>query len=277
MVIFNKPLNRRNLMKYPIFAAAFIVAASFVDQASAVDITFSDPHDDKSFSGVNLGANGPENNTVQYNAVANQSWDLEQFDLTGSNLAITGGFNYLTGVGTGSSAIFPMGDIFVYLGNEAPYSVPSAGDHDGPWTGRDDWNYVIHFDRGNDLNIQNSVSGVGYSILAKANQTINYTGGPSALNTGLPWYVTDASVPSSYAVFSSSLDGEGTHYTIGGINISSILDDGQPFYLHATMRCGNDVLWGYSEGTSRVPDGGVSLGLFGIGVSAIGLLRRRIA
>lgn len=77
--------------------------------------------------------------TFQAYAVSNQTWDLEQFDLSGPSLAVIGGFNYLTGVGTGSSAVFPMGDIFVYLGSEQPYTVPSAGDHDGPWTGLNSW------------------------------------------------------------------------------------------------------------------------------------------
>jgi hypothetical protein len=263
-------------MKYSVLTAAVLGIAA-IPSANAIDITISDPHNDKSFDGSNLGPDGPENNTVQYNAVSNQTWDLEQFDLAGSNLAVIGGFNYLTGIGTGSSAVFPMGDIFVYLGSERPYTVPSAGDHDGPWTGLNSWDYVIHFDRGTDNNVRETASGVGYSILSRGNQTINYTQGPSALNTGLPWYVTEAFQPSTFATFGSTTDGEGTHYSIGGIDISSILDDGQSFYLHTTMRCGNDVLWGYNEGTSRVPDGGAALCMLGLGIGAIGVLRRRLS
>ncbi len=258
-------------MKFPILTAAFIGVAT-LQHANAIDITYSDPHNDKSFGNANLGANGPENNTVQYNAIANQTWDLERYDLTGSNLSITGGFNFLTGQGTGSTSVFPMGDIFVYLGDEKPYSVPSAGDHDGPWTGRDDWNYVIHFDRGTDKNILSSGSGIGYSIQAKGNQVINYTQDPSALNTGLPWYVTDVSQPASFASFGTSVDGEGTHYTIGDIDISGILGQNQSFFLHSTMRCGNDVLWGHQN----VPDGGVTLCLLGATVGGLGLIRRRV-
>lgn len=257
--------------------AAAVLGVTALPDANALDITISDPHNDKSFGGANLGPNGPENNTVQYDAISNQSWDLEYFDLTGSTLSMTGGFNFLTGTGTGSTAVFPMGDIFVYLGG-TPYSVPSAGDHDGPWTGRDNWDYVIHFDRNGGNNIRNTTgSGVGYSIVANQQQAINYTGGSQALNHGLPWYLSQNFTPTEFATYNTFTDGEGWHNTIGGIDISSILDDGQSFYLHATMRCGNDVLWGQGEGTSNVPDGGAGLCLLGLGVGAVSLLRRRLS
>jgi hypothetical protein len=263
------------MKKYSVLTAAML-GVTAIPSAQAIDITYSDPHNDRSFAGSNLGPSGPENNTVQYNAIANQSWDLEYFDLTGSNLSMTGGFNFLTGTGTGSTAVFPMGDIFVYLGG-APYSVPSAGDHDGPWTGRDGWDYVIHFDRNGGNNIRNSASGVGYSIIANQGQSINYTGGTQALTSGLPWYLTESFTPTEFATYGTFSDGEGWHNTIGGIDISSILDDGESFYLHTTMRCGNDVLWGAGEGTSQVPDGGAALCLLGLGVGAIGVLRRRMS
>jgi hypothetical protein len=239
---------------------------------------FGPAQNDRDFSNNNLGANGAENNTVQNGAISNQTWDLERYDLIGSNLSIIGGFNFLTGKGSGSSAVFPMGDIFVYLGNETPYSVPSAGDHDGPWAGKDAWDYVIHFDRGTDLNIRETAGGIGYSIFQKSeNHTINLTQSPAALQTGLPWYVTAVSTPEAFGALTTSIDGEGTHYTIGGIDISEILGANQPFYLHSTMRCGNDVLWGHNEGPSNVPDGGVTLCLLGSPIGALGLMRRRIA
>lgn len=259
-------------MKYPTLAVAAVISAAALSQANAIDITVSDPHGDKSFSGVNLGPNGPENNTVQFNAVADQTWDLESFDLTGSSLSMTGGFNFLTGMGTHATTPFPMGDIFVYLGTEAPYTVPSVDDHNGPWTGEDNWDFVIHFDRGTDNNIRNTLgSGVGYEILANGAAAESYTGGSQSLNQGLPWLVTEGFSPSEFANFSNSPDAEGNHYTIGGIDVSSILSAGQSFYLHTTMKCGNDVLWGQAS----VPDGGSALALLGLGIGAIGFFRNR--
>ncbi len=256
-----------------------ITGIAALQSAGAIDLTISDLHNDKSFGNANLGPDGPENNSVQYNAIANQTWDLESFNLTGSSLSITGGFNFLTGKGTGSNLTFPMGDIFIYLGSDAPYSIPGGNlnDHNGPWAGRDNWDYAIQFDRGTDNNIRNSSDGIGYSIVANDGQPVSHTGGTGATLTGLPWHVTDAVNPEAFGTFSTFASVEGTHYTIGDLDISSILAGGESFYLHATMRCGNDVLWGQGEGTSNVPDGGAAVAMLGLGIGAIGLLRRRVS
>ena len=265
------------MKKYPSILAAAIVATG-VQIGDALDITFSDPHNDKNFSNQNIGANGAENNTVQYNAIANQTWDLESFNLDGSNLSITGGFNFLTGQGTGTSRTYPMGDIFVYLGTQAPYSVPSPGDHNGPWTGRDDWDYVIRFGRTASSNISAQGNEIGYSIEAKGNQTVHYTGGTGALNEGLPWMVNGGSfTPTQTAALTSFGDSEGTHYTIGGIDIQLLLNLNQSLYLHATMKCGNDVLWGRLPDVSvpQVPDSGTGLTLMGLAIGVLGFVRSR--
>lgn len=248
--------------------------------AFGLEITVSDPHNDKNFSNQNVGANGAENNTVQYNAVANQTWDLESFDLNGSDLSITGGFNYETGRGIGSNLMFPMGDIFVYLGNEAPYSIPNnnLNDLNGPWAGMNNWDYVIRFDRDSDRNVAANGTSIGYSIEAKGSQTLHVTGGTGSLTQGLPWQVSsDTFTPAQIATLSSFNDGEGTHYTIGGLNITSLLALNQSFYLHATMMCGNDVLWGRLPEVSipRVPDAGTSLTLLGLSLGVLGFVRRR--
>jgi hypothetical protein len=265
-------------MKNHLKTITAIASFAALHSAGAIDITISDPHNDKSFANANLGPTGPENNTVQYNAIANQTWDLESFTLSGSSLSITGGFNFLTGKGTGSNLVFPMGDIFIYLGSEAPYSIPGGNlnDHNGPWAGRDNWDFAIQFDRGTDQNIRNSNDGIGYSIVANNGQAVSYTGGTGATLTGLPWLVTGATQPGDFGTFSTFGSLEGTHYSIGGLDLSSILAGGESFYLHATMRCGNDVLWGYQEGTRNVPDGGAAVAMLGLGIGAIGLMRRRV-
>jgi hypothetical protein len=73
------------------------------------------------------------------------------------------------------------------------------------------------------------------------------------------------------ADYTSFSDGEGTHYSLANIDLSGILAaaNGQPVYLHATMQCGNDVMWG------KVSDGGLTVALLGLGMAGLGLLARR--
>jgi len=260
------------MKKYPLVAAALLGTA--LHNVSALDITTSDPHDDKSFSGANLGANGPENNTVQYNAIADQSWDLEGFDWSGTSLSMTGGFNFLTGVGVGTSDVIAMGDIFIYL-DQSPYSVPSSSDHDGPWTGSENWDFVIRFARDSAGNYLQTVDGIGYSIVAnQPGLSYSLTQNPLALNVGLPWQLDGSFATDGYASYSTGNDAEGFHNTVSGIDLGGILGANDSFYLHTTMRCGNDVLWGSSE-AAGVPDGGMTLCLLGLGVGTLSLIRRR--
>jgi len=266
-----------------------LTGAAALQNASAIDITVSDPHNDKSFAPLNqnLGPNGPEDNTVQYNAIANQSWDLESFSLDGSNLTITGGFNFLTGQGYydgGGGTLgdlvatpYPLGDIFVYLGTDAPYTLASPGTTSAAGISLTAWDYVIHFDRDANRNVNDVVNGdgsisVGYTILSNTGQAIDLTGGSGSLITGLPWQTSTDYAPDATASYTTSNDVQGFHNSISGIDISSILDGGQSFYLHTALKCGNDVLWGQAS----VPDGGAALGLLGLGVGALGLVRRRL-
>lgn len=256
------------------------VLVSLISQGVlALDITIADPHRDKEI-GTNLksGPGLPENGRVEWNAVANQTWDLESFTLTGSRLAMTGGFNYLTGFGQIGSGFYkaPMGDIFVYIGKQ-PYSIPGGPeDNDGPWDGAGAWDYVIAFERDtvlglNYLNIKETAAGSGkvnYGIFSSGPFTT--TSGSLALNVGLPWRWTGTGTFDLQADYTSFTDLEGMHYRLSNIDLSSILAaaKGQPVYLHTTMQCGNDVMWG------KVSDGGMTIALLGLGMAGLGLLAR---
>lgn len=253
--------------------AVGMLGLALAQGVNALDITIADPHRDKLFNGTKTGPSLPENDRVEWNAIANQTWDLEQFDLSGSKLSMTGGFNYLTGVGSGASIVAPMGDIFVYIG-QIPYSIPDGPeDHNGPWVGAANWDYVIAFERGSGAldaaNIKESGGQVKYDIFSSG--TYATTGGSGTLNTGLPWRYTATVTYSMTANYSTYSDGEGTHYSLSNIDLSSILTAaaGEPVYLHATMRCGNDVLWG------SVPDGGLTVTLLGLGLAGLGFVARR--
>ena len=250
-----------------------------VSPGFAVNITTQEIHNDKPFSGGNAGLATDENNNVEYNALSNQTWDLEKFELSGSALSLTGGFNYLTGKGSGASMNYAMGDIYVYFGSQ-PYT-GAANQKNDPWVGKDDWSYVIHFDRPTtgDPNIIETALGSGlvsYDIVKPTDSgwTKKYTSGPAILIAGLPWYLSEGvgalTSGGGTASLGDFLDGEGTHFTLGDIDISDILADAgdQSVYFHSTMRCGNDVIWG------KVPDGGMTVVLMGIALAGVGLVQR---
>lgn len=254
--------------------------AATLPTAFALDITIADPHRDKVIgSNLKTGPDLPENGRVEWNAVANQTWDLESFTLTGSMLTMTGGFNYLTGMGLIGTGYYkaPMGDIFVYIG-KPPYSISDGPeDNDGPWLGAVNWDYVIAFERDmsispNYLNIKESSPGSGkvnYGIFGPG--PYQTTSGSLALNTGLPWRWSGTGTFDFQADYYSFTDSEGAHYSLANIDLSSIITaaNGQPIYLHTTMQCGNDVMWG------KVPDGGMTAILLGLGLLGLGLVSRR--
>jgi len=274
--------ERKTVMRKSWFGVGYWVLASVATQSVlAIDITIADPHRDKEI-GTNLktGPGLPENGRVEWNAVANQTWDLESFTLSGTQLGMTGGFNYLTGMGQIGSGFYkaPMGDIFVYIG-KVPYTIPGGPeDNDGPWTGSGNWDYVIAFERDtvigpNYLNIKETSPGSGkvnYGIFNSG--SFATTGGGAPLNTGLPWLWTGSGTRSLQADYTSFSDSEGMHYSLYNIDLSSILAaaNGQPIYLHTTMQCGNDVMWG------KVSDGGLTVALLGLGMAGLGLLARRM-
>lgn len=248
--------------------------------AYALDVTIADPHRDKVIgSNLKTGPDLPENGRVEWNAVANQTWDLESFTLSGSMLTMTGGFNYLTGMGLIGTGYYkaPMGDIFVYIG-KAPYSITDGPeDHNGPWVGAANWDYVIAFERDtsigpNYLNIKESSPGSGkvnYGIFGPG--SYQTTAGSLALNTGLPWRWNGTGTFGLQADYFSFTDSEGAHYSLANIDLSSLVAaaNGQPIYLHTTMQCGNDVMWG------KVPDGGMTVILLGLGLLGVGLMTGR--
>lgn len=262
-------------------ATAFLgMGCAVLPGVLALDITIADPHRDKVIgSNVKTGPALPENGRVEWNAFADQTWDLESFTLSGSKLNMTGGFNYLTGMGLIGRGYYkaPMGDIFVYIGKE-PYSIPDGPeDHNGPWTGANNWDYVIAFERDtsigpNYLNIKETSPGSGkvnYGIFNSG--PYETTSGSLVLNTGLPWRWTGLGTFGLQADYASFSDSEGAHYSLYNIDLSSLIAaaNGQPIYLHATMQCGNDVMWG------RVPDGGLTLILMGLGLMGLGVAAYR--
>lgn len=246
--------------------AAVIIGITALSSAQALNITTNDPFPDKAIGGNTKIPDAPnEDGTVQWNSVATQSWDLESFDLNGTSLSFTGGFNFLTGKGS-STTSYPQGDIFVYLGGNPPDIQSDA------------WDYVIEFRRDSYGNIKDVDPTSGYSVAyrivysSSPSGTTALTQGSDAATPGLPWMLNGNSGSWLTGSYGNSGSESSFHNTIGGLDISSILDEGQDVYFHTTMKCGNDVLWGH---VPSVPDGGTTLALLGLGMAALAGFGRR--
>ncbi len=155
----------------------------------ADNITIADPHKDSAAFSFPSGPQ-PDSGTVEYNAIANNTWDLRQFTLDGLSLAIGGGFNFDTGkagsaVGR-SDYTTPIGDIFVYLG-KAPYTVgtgPSSAPDPIAVAATPD--YIISFGRDGASTVDVATDGK-FSTQSIVGGTWLPTSGTSSLYPGLPW------------------------------------------------------------------------------------------
>jgi len=246
------------------------LAALVSSVAFATNITISDPFTDSTgfFSPYSNNPGVPEAGWVENGATAHNSWDLASFTLSGNMLSMNGGFDFRTGKGSGHNGVFAIGDIFVYT------STPYAGV--SPYANKDNWTYVIHFERtiaGGNPNITGG--SINYQIISNAAKTgYLYTQNPDALITNLPWMVGNGS--GAWTVGSYSFSGTSLSTTFQNsltVNVGSLLSTPGDLYFSATMRCGNDILWGHTVG--RVPDGGFTLVLLSLGLGGLALAVRR--
>ncbi len=257
-------------MKYSALTAVILgLAAS--QSAQAVNITVSDGVAGGGFSGGPTGV-GNEDNEVEAGAVASQNWDLEAFDLNGSSLSLWGGYNFVSGEGQGNN-LWGSGDIFIDLNGDAQW---------GAGTGRSDSNsyykydYAVVFDRSGD-----TLTG-GYSIVSLNNtstvtQTYDWSG--TLFDWSNPFRVREGgqSVGSGNYDYAANADASALGLLGGAHNRLTVdlsaLGDLSGALFHFTMECGNDGI----NGRNSVPDGGTALSLLGLGVGALGMLRRRLS
>jgi hypothetical protein len=168
---------------------------------------------------------------------------MENFDLTGNTLTMTGGYDFTTPTGYGG---WKPGDIF--------FDVNGGG-----------YDYVA------------TVGGAGatYDVYTLGNTlSVHYAQNIASS----PWRYKDGGslvAGNQAATYGSFNTAEGTHYTLG-INLGwldAYTSAGDVVTVHNTMQCGNDNLMGQFT----VPDGGSTLALFGLGTLGLAGLRRKLS
>jgi len=267
-------------------AASAALALGLV-QAYATEVTIPDPNPGAGFGGGPFGF-AAEDNETEPGTTPGQIWDLEAFvvaKVLGVNtLYMIGGFNFSLG-----EAGYLPGDLFIKVGGGAPpfgpltspapvtepnstYSYTYAVDLGGPLAASasrtvnilapdSDLNTVVNDSlRSNPLDV--AALGSGTTVLGGT--TVAYASG-----------LSDAAVLAGYGV---SLVG-GTHNVVTiDLSFMGALDANEVYWLSYTMQCGNDMMKGAFKGDfTRIPDGGLSLMLLGLGLGAIGMIRRRTA
>jgi hypothetical protein len=262
--------------------AGSIAVISFAAKAYANDITISDT------VGSGSGWYGAqENNEVEPNCVTSQIWDMEKFlfNPTTKKLQMQGGFDMVNGVNAGSPyGYFYSGDIFIDVNGDARWGAntptglnPSGNGYQTVGNANYKWDYVIAFGR--------TGGGAGGGVLDGTYRVYNITG--SSVDVLAYFDQNDKSNPMRYSsggslvtsggglTQTSFLDGEGTHYVLGNMDLSFLAGTGTGnFTFHFTEGCGNDLLMGRTTAFS-IPDGGLTAGLLGLSLSVIGLCGRR--
>jgi VPDSG-CTERM motif len=297
--------------KFGTLLAGTLAMGLYSTSAALVDITVADPYTgsgDKYFTDgtpVNAPSGYREDNEVENNAIADQSWDLEAFVISTANksLSIVSGFDMKTGHATsalaGSKVEFEMGDIFIR------FNSPVDHNNSGAQSGYD---YVIRLNQVRDTTKNPNTStpwDKNYSVYSANNvtsvvSTAPENGGGGALHAGLKWYAnaTTGALKTGVANYADDKDQNWlfansynkyagtTHDVASNIDLSWLMAAAasknyavNSVYFYTTMQCGNDVLSGKISGPNAVlfvPDGGATVMLMGAGLTALGLVRRRI-
>lgn len=171
-----------------------------------------------------------ENQETEINCTIGQIWDMESFELNGSVLRMTGGYNFTDPTGTANShgGYWRSGDLF--------FDVDGGG-----------YDYVAL--------IRQATS--TYDVYKLGNTYSVYYGENSASN---PWRYKDGGslfVLNRSVSYSSYSDIEGIHYMLDTDIAWLPTTPGNTVRVHYTMECGNDNLLG--EYKVKVSDTGNAL------------------
>ena len=108
------------MYKLKLLVTGGLVAFAATELGFGVNITIFDKLSGGSYFGAGPSGRGGEDQEVEPGSLAAQKWDLEGFNLTGTKLTLTGGYNFRTGVSDGIRNYRP-GDIFIDVNGDAKW------------------------------------------------------------------------------------------------------------------------------------------------------------
>ncbi|MCB2183651.1 MAG: PEP-CTERM sorting domain-containing protein [Desulfobulbaceae bacterium] len=195
-----------------------------------------------------------EDQEVEYHSVTGQEWDLEGFFLSGSELTMVGGFDFVNGETPWDNYNYRAGDVFI----DTDFSNAA-------------YDYVLDLDFINKL----------YTVYEITQDTV--LANPTYKTTSSPWsYVSGGTAIAGFENLSmdyvagltdSDVGFQGGSHNAVGLDLS-FLPIGTQFLVHNTMECGNDNLMGNGT-TAPVPEPATMI-LFGTGLAGLtGYARKR--
>lgn len=260
--------------------------------------------------GVNgFGVNTYEDQEVERGtigpAIAGQMWDLEAFVKNAAQLQIWSGYDLLNGLNGGRP-----GDLFIKVGGTNPPSLPGVGTtHQNSAYGAG-WDYAVDLSLASgyagltgNYNIPestfNSTTIKVYDLNASSwlNAVINesFRSNPwqYANSVGTGQTQTNDRVLTTTGTYVRRIDNAGTGLGLLGddpthpdpvrhkthnvltldLGFLGTITPNTNLWFSYTMECGNDSIKGYdNRGQDRVPDGGASALLMGLGLTVLSLL-----
>lgn len=270
----NKTTDKIMKNKKTLSYAAAAALLGFASQAMAVDITIAD---NLGGAGFDAGARGTglEDQETEPGTVANQTWDLEAFTIVGTRLYMIGGFDFSIGQVGGLP-----GDLFIKVGGGAPSGNPlTAG---GTVRNGDYYNYTHAVELagglGSSATVQTLTADSNLDSVVNGQFRSNpwqWSSGGTAGSTLTSYTpgLTDAQILSGYGVVL-----EGGSHNVVSVDLAFLgaIPSGTDVWFSYTMQCGNDSLKGQYYGGFRAPDGGATLVLLGMGLSALGAAGRKL-
>lgn len=266
---------KQQLGKWFTGLAVAIAGLGGVGSAGAGDITIYDGN-----STSTTGWYGQqENNETEPGTITSQVWDLEKMLINGTQLTIQGGFNYTTGVTSGSKT-YRRGDILIDLNGDAKTMWTSGNVADKTSNLYFGYDFAIHFSADGPLT---------YTIVdLNSSSTFEKV---TDIQKSNPWRLADNSandgVSDTFTAGFQELaaDAEGKHYALtvdlsNYLPLLSAITAANEMLIKYTIECGNDTILGLASvpslGLSAVTDGGTTLALFGLGLGGLTLVRSRM-
>jgi len=271
-----------------LFGLTGAAVLGLASQLMAAQITIQD---NLSGTGFGFGPFGTaqEDNETEPGTVGTQMWDLEAFSIVDHTLYMVGGWNFRTGdTGYSGATGYRPGDLFIKVGVSAPSGDPT-GTTTGTIANSYAYNYAVILNNGlgssaivRTLTSASLLNTVAYDQF-RSNPWDYASGSTSSGSTAITYTTGLTDGNALWATLGlpnlhGDVNGVGSHNVVS-VDLSFLLGtvgSGTPVWFSYTMECGNDSLKGQYSGGFRAPDGGATLMLLGMGLSALGVVSRKV-